>query len=240
MIHGKWAMQKTMKSRGQVSGSGFTLLELIISLALLAATSLIAFTTFWSVSRAYKKGTALSDDINHGDFVIDQLAMGLRSAYFPDAGHKSQMYGFWLEDSGSDESAADSISWVKLGGALAEDENKFAGGPHRVQFFIADDPEYGKSAAVRIWRPYQQSEEFDYKTDIEPVILSSKVKAFSCRVATNLADAEIEWEDEWEATNTLPGAVEITVFLEPVEEGGSRVAMKRLVPIPVAKRLWKW
>ncbi len=220
--------------------AAFTLIEVMVALVLLATTLLIAFSTFWAVSRAWKRGTEISSEINHGDFVIEQLAMGLRSTYFPDSARKSSMCGFWLRNSGSGAHAKDAISWMKLGNSLSAGESRFADGPHRVEFLIIDSADYDNAAAARVWRPYQQPEEFDYETDVEPILLSGKIEGFNCRVATNKSDGEIEWEDEWEATNTLPAAVEITLYLEPKEEGEESLVMKRYIKIPVAEKLWKW
>ena len=39
--------------------------------------------------------------------------------------------------------------------------------------------------------------------------------------------------DEWEFTNSLPRLVEITVYLDPLEEFGDPVELKRVVEIPL-------
>ena len=98
--------------------AGFTLLELLLTVSILAAVSALVFMSFGTVITAWKRGMALSDDLQHGDYVIEQLLMGLRSAYQPDAKGRTAGYGFELKDNGDDPYGSDLISWVKLGGAL--------------------------------------------------------------------------------------------------------------------------
>jgi hypothetical protein len=71
------------------------------------------------------------------------------------------------------------------------------------------------------------------------------VVGLSIRVATNdFENEKIEWMDEWEGkcdaggdlTNHLPRFVEITLFLQPLDEESEPLEMKRLVDIPIAKK----
>ena len=89
---------------------GFTLVEMLLAVGLLAVVTALTFLTFTTVSRAWKKGTDMADGIHHGDFVLDNLSMALRSAYYPDGGGKG--YGFFLEDSGE---TVDDILMLHIG-----------------------------------------------------------------------------------------------------------------------------
>ena len=198
----------------------------------LAAT--MTFVTFHGVVRAWRRGTTLTENLHHGDFVMDQLVMGLRSAYYPDSGGGVNGYGFWLEDNGSGESAADGISWVKQGPALTDSNSPTVAGPHRVQFFMSVDDQGRHVPAVRVWRPYATAKDFDSST-LDAQILSTRIHGFNCRVATNQQDGAWEWSDTWvdDNTNRLPRAVELTLYLAPLEEGRSPIPLKRCVEIPV-------
>ena len=70
---------------------------------------------------------------------------------------------------------------------------------------------------------------------LKPVFLSTRIVGFNCRVSTNLTRDGWTWEDTWEddRTNRLPQAVELSLYLEPLEEGGDPVEIKRSVEIPV-------
>ena len=223
----------------------FTLIELMVALTLVVLASTMVCMTFAAVTKSWRRGTAMADDLHHGDYVMDQLALALRSAYCPNAGGGHPDYGFRLEDNGSGAEAFDSISWVKRGYALTGSNSPTVSGPHRVEFLMAPHGDDGQLApAVRIWRPYALAEDFD-PTALEPVILSSRISGFDCRVATNRGasgvSAEWDWLDTWEddATNRLPHAVEITLYLAPKEEGDEPMAMRRAVSIPVAHLSWK-
>ncbi len=219
---------------------GFTLIELMVAITIVVAASTMVMLTFSGVTRAWRSGTKLVENLDHGDFVMDQLVLALRSAYFPDTGGKVVGYGFLLENGGSGESARDSISWVKMGSALTTTNSPTTAGPHRVEFMISDAGNGKSAASVRYWRPYALPEDFDRK-NIEPVPLSTRVTGFDCRVATNMVMGKWEWEDTWEdeATNKLPLAVELHLYLEPIESGERNVEISRVVEIPTAHLSWR-
>ncbi len=208
-----------------------------VLLVLLAST--MTYVTFAAVAKAWRNGTKIAEDLHHGDFVMDQLVIGLRSAYFPDARGNVTTYGFWLKDGGSGSSAEDSISWVKQGTALTESNSATVSGPHRVLFSIERDDDGNPAAAVRYWRPFALPEDFDAML-IPPEFISSRVCGFDCRVATNTTDGTWEWSDIWEKedTNRLPRAVELTLYLQPLSEGRDPVAITRCVEIPVWRLSW--
>ena len=227
-----------MKSREHCRGSGFTLLELMIAVSLLAAITAVTYMTFGVVVSAWRQSQKLMDHMHHGDFVMSQLVMALRSAYYPDARQGTGGYGFTMKDGGDGEYAADRIGWVKLGGALVGSETTLAGSPHRTQFWVGEDDEGRSGAAVRAWRVHGQPEDFEPEEEVDPFIISTRVMGFNCRTAYEVEDGEIEWLDEWEDTNRLPTMVEITLHFEPVEENGDPVEVSRVLEIPVGYLSW--
>lgn len=221
---------------------GFTLLELMLSVAILAAVTTVTYLVFSTVITAWKKGMTLSEDLHHGDFVIEQLVMGLRSAYCPEVRGGSVQYGLWTKDEGSGESASDSICWVKVGSALVGSDCPFSGSPHRIKFSVEQDENGKRGVAIRAWRLQGQvvgkDENFD-PDKIPPVFLPSKIIGFNCRTAWQKVNDQIDWKDEWEETNRIPTLVELTFYLEPLKEGESPVELKRAVGIPVAPLSWQ-
>ena len=209
----------------------------MLAVAILAVISTLAYLSFSSVVSAWKRGMVLSDDLHHGDFVMEQLVMALRSAYYPDARERGGAYGMITEDVGSGESARDTVSWVKLGGALVGRDSQMAGSPHRVKLSIEEDDEGRPAVAVRAWRLYGQPDTFD-PTAVRPVFLSTRVVGFNCRTAYRRTGDEIDWMDEWEETNRLPTVVELTVYLEPLDRNEPPVEVKRVFGIPVAPLSW--
>lgn len=217
--------------------AGFTLLELLLAISILTVVMAGTYLAFGVVTTAWKCGQAMSEGIHHGDFVLDQLVMGLRSAYYPTA--KARGYGFMLEDNADGSFAQDKISWVKLGRALVGKSCPFADSPHRVEFTV-EDTGRATAVAIRAWRAVGLPEDFD-PTEEAPVSLSRQVTGFDCRCAMEIEDGEIAWEDEWvdDLTNMLPRYVEITVYLAPVDKGGEAIELRRIVELPTAHLSWK-
>jgi len=219
------------------SRKGFTLLEILLAVTILSIVATVTFMTFSAATSAWQRGSALVDRLHHGDFVMSQLVMALRSAYYPEGGVRGE-YGFQHIDSGDGPEAEDEISWVKLGGSLIGGSQNYADTPHRVRFFLDDNENGNRSAAVASWRLDGQSEDFD-PDELPPVFLSSRVKGFNCRAAWSLDDeGEIDWQDEWKETNRIPSVVEITLYIDPVAEKDPPVELKRIVGLRVAEVAW--
>jgi prepilin-type N-terminal cleavage/methylation domain-containing protein len=227
--------------------AGLTLIELLLAVGLLAVVSTVAFLCYDSAVRAWRAGTELSNSLHQGDYVLEQLVMGLRSAYWRAPAHGFQLY----DDGASGAAARDAISWVKFGSALIGAETPYAGMPHAVEVAVRDVPD-GRGGTrsgltVRSWRLDLQKEDFKPDQDVPPVLLSTRVVGFNCRVLDPnqpppVADQkpELKWTDEWTGSNTnhLPYAVELTLYVQPPEEGQEPVEIKRIVRIPMAERSW--
>jgi hypothetical protein len=185
----------------------------------------------------------MADKLNHGEYVMEQIVNGLRCAFYPPPQSNAPAawpeFGFWLEKNGDGPEARDVISWVKNGTALLGPDNALDRGLHRVQVTVQDDSDGTPAVVSRAWRPFANLTSFT-AAEVEPFFISGKVKGLSCRVSTNRTEEGWEWEDEWKdaATNRLPVAVEVTLFLEADEKDEAPVEMKRLVEIPLAPLAW--
>lgn len=238
---------KMIKTRGEKmrasawpcgSGGAFTLIEVLVALSIFVIASGLAYMSFSIVSHAWTKGMDMADNLHHGDFVMDQLVTGLRSAYYPNTRGAQPEYGFYHEDNGVDSYSSDVISWVKTGASLIGSQDALAGTPHRTEFMVEPGLDGESSAGVRAWRTYGLPEDFD-PDEIELRVLSERVTGFNCRTAIEKKQGEIEWLDEWEETNRLPMAIELTLFLTPLAEDEEPVEIKRIVGVPVALQAWK-
>lgn len=221
-----------MRRTGQ---NGFTLLELMLAVAILAVVSSVTYLTFSTAVTGWRRGMALTDSLHHGDYIAEQLAMGLRSAFF-----RNREHGFVLEDDGDGPDARDKLSWVKLGGSLVGKDCPFMGSPHRVEFTIVDGDK-GPEAAVKAWRLAGQMDDFDPE-ELEFLPLSRRITGCNFRLAYEKDDrGEIEWidsdqgSDGWtdDRTNAVPTVVEFTLYLAPPEgdEKQEPVELKRIVGI---------
>ncbi|MEI6210409.1 MAG: hypothetical protein WCR06_02160 [bacterium] len=219
-----------------------TLVELILAVGLMALVSTVAFLGFNAAVRAWRAGTELSNSLHQGDYIIEQLVMGLRSAYWRGA----PGYGFMLTDDGDGATARDKIRWTKLGTSLIGADAPYAGMPHAVEVTVGNvEDGRGKTRTgltVRSWRLDLQQAEFDVDK-VPAVLLSTRVRGFNCRTLDKSAQParvenekpELKWADDWVRSNTLPYAVEVTLFLEPAEEGKEPLEMKRIVRLPMAQ-----
>jgi len=216
---------------------GFTLLELLLSVAILATISLFTFVTFSAVTSAWRGGQRLTESLHHADYALEQVVMALRSAYFPFTGANSG-YGFFLEDDGDGPGNWDEISWVKVGTALVGSESRLAGTPHRVELTHERFDGGEDALAIRAWRLLDEIEDFD-SDDVEPVYLSRKLLGLNvrCQDPEDEDPEDIEWIDDWEDTNRIPSSVEITLYMAAAGEDRS-VEVKRIVEIPVAALAW--
>lgn len=242
---------------------GFTLIELLVAMALLVIVLGITFSTFYGISKAWQRGQTMAENLNRGEFVMEQIVCGLHSAFYPVRQSSSEStntqpantnasatgtpvmassadYGFVLVNDGDGETAHDSIIWVKTGSALLGPEDPLWRGLHRIKISVEEDEDGRLAVASRAWRPYGNAIDFD-SDKITPFFISEKVLGMNCRVAKETDNEEgWKWEDEWgtDATNRLPLAVEVILYLEPIEEREESVEIKRVVEIPVAPLSW--
>ncbi len=216
---------------------GFTLLELVMAIMILSIMTLLSFFCFDAVVQSWQAGIEMSDTMGQADHVMEQLVSGLRSAYYPDTGAQLEEYGFQFNDGGEGPEALDSISWVKIGRALVGEDCGFAASPHRVDVWVEDGrKEELAGLAVRAWRVDLQLDEFEPEKDAPSIGLAPRVVGLNCRMLDKdqpMKDDEPNWQDEWKFSNSIPKAVEITLYMRPVKEDSEPVEVKRIVEIPL-------
>ena len=213
-------MQRVM-TKNQNASTGFTLLEVLVAVVLLATAFTIIWSTFSTTINGWRRSTEFLDRITHGDFVIDQMVSSLRSAaYF---NNRPEKYGFWLESRGGGDAPRDQVSWVTSGTAFMLPEDPLAKGLYRIMLNVEDE-----GLEVRSFQ--HMKEEIDTEA-AEPWIVSPRVIGLDCEVYNF---EEEDWDEEWEDTNAVPGLVKITLFMEPVEKFEPPVKLQRVVEIPIA------
>ncbi|MFH0954392.1 MAG: prepilin-type N-terminal cleavage/methylation domain-containing protein [Verrucomicrobiota bacterium] len=207
--------------------AGFTLLELLVALTILVTAFAIIWGTFSATITAWRRGGELQDELKHGDFVMEQLVSALRSAaFFHTAPSK---YGFRLKSS-SGGYPEDRLSWVTASTAFMPPDDPLANSLHRLVVDIEENEDGDSAVAIRALPHLADMEE----DDVDPWFVSTEVKGISCRVY----DLETEsWEGEWEDTNSVPSLLEITLYMDPLEQYGEPVKIERLVEIPIAPAL---
>ena len=226
-----------VRDRAGRGRGGFTLLELVMAVMIMSIMMLLSFFCFDAVVKSWEAGIEMSESMGQADHVIEQLVSGLRSAYYPDTGQQLDDYGFQFTDGGEGPEARDGISWVKIGRALVGEECGFADSPHRINVYVDDATRSDtRGLAISAWRVDLQLDEFDPVEDVKPVSLSPRVVGLNCRMLDKdqpMKDDEPNWQDTWDFSNSIPKAVEITLYMEPPKEEEEPLEVKRIVEIPM-------
>jgi hypothetical protein len=127
-----------------------------------------------------------------------------------------------------------------MGPALVGEECGFSESPHRVFLSVFEGDRDGKTEkglALRAWRIDLQLEDFKPEESVKEFILAPRVIGFNCRVLDKTQPKKDDlpnWQDEWKFSNSIPKAVEITLYMEPIKEGDDPLEIKRIVEIPMS------
>ena len=223
--------------------AGFTLLELLMSIMILAIMMLLSFFCFDAVIQSWTAGMAMSDSMAQADYVMNQIESGLRSASYLTTVQKEDERGFQFVDGGDGANARDSISWTKegrafVGGLKAIDgKTGIADMPHRVMLYVEDGGRDGEGGLMaKAWSNDFLPDDFDVEEDVKSFLISPKVIGMDCKVLEKPPEEkarEIEWEDEWKSSNALPYKVSVTLYLRPLKERDDPIPVTRDIEIPV-------
>lgn len=212
--------------------NGFTLLEVMIAVVILAIAMTIAFQTFSAVTRAWTGARATMDKLHHGDFVLGQLTASLRSMFMIDlkaeGKSKPEVYAFRIENNSAGE-GEHTISWVTASSAfIPPGDQAYSHGLHRIEVGGGTDEDGVDGLVVTVW-PYLADEE---KVKKKSWFVSENIKGLSCKIY-DTKEGEEGWKDIWEYSNAIPGLIEITLYAEPAKEYDGPVEFRQLIEIPL-------
>ncbi len=212
--------------RSRVSRRGFTLIEILVSVAILTMCMALVAMIYTNTITAWRLAQESMDELHQGDFVIEQLVAALRSeAFFP---NNPKVYGFWLEDRGTQSSAHDEVSFVTSSSAFIPSDSPLQNSLHRLFVTVGPDRTGHEGLSIRALPHIMK--EMD-KEKVEPWIVSARVTAFDCQVY----DADLKsWGDSWDDTNKIPNLIKITLTIAPVHEDDPPMVISRVVEIPIA------
>ena len=242
----------------------FTMIELLAALLILGVVTALATMTFNAIVSSWTVSTEYMDNLQRCDYALEQVVSGLRSMYYPHNGKQDYTYGFYLTDNGDGREADDSdvIEWAKTGQSIVGGQNAAADTVHRVQLMVLEEGNsdyketipvtglYARMCPDPALRPKRDKKvdetDYTFANDemYQPVLFADGIVGFNCRVMKNADSAgedgkgdEIEWEDEWDSSNSVPYKVELTFWLEdPREEKRFRselAPVMRIVKIPI-------
>lgn len=206
---------------------GFTLLEILLSLSILSIISLMIFGSFRSIVESITATEEAMESLHHGEIVFEQLVSSLRSSAFFDSNPSAYTF---LHEPGMGTPSDDMLSWVTGTMAFLPPRYPTRQGLNRI-FLSIEDIDGQRGLAVSAY-PHLLNLEDDQVEEIEPWMISPRVKGLRARFYDVRTD---EWVDEWEDERQIPQFLEITLYLEPLDERGPMRELVRRIDIPVAR-----
>lgn len=214
---------------GRDARRGFTLVELLLALAIFSMIMTIVASTYLGVVRSWLQGTEAMEQLHYGEYVAEQLESALRSAAWFSS--KPEAFGFWLDSTGgTSRDAANEVSWVTSGSAFLLPDSPYQNGLHRIAVTVSGTGDE-RGLLVKTWSHLEEETE---AKDVEGDIVSDEIRGFHCQWYNF---AEERWSQEWEETNSLPKLVQFTLVMKPREAFEKSMEIKRLVELEVAPEL---
>ncbi|MCC5849297.1 MAG: prepilin-type N-terminal cleavage/methylation domain-containing protein [Verrucomicrobia bacterium] len=210
-----------------VKSQGFTLLEVLLALLILGMMSLMIFGSFQSVVETTTHAERAMESLHHGEVVMEQLIGSLRSASFFDS--NPSVYTFQHER-GIGTPPDDMLSWVTGTMSFLPPRYPTRQGMNRL-FLSIEEIDGVRGLAISAY-PHLVDPDDILVAQVEPWMISPKVKGLQVRFYDMTAE---EWVDEWEDERQIPQFVEVTLFMEPLEERGPYRELVRRVEVPVGR-----
>jgi prepilin-type N-terminal cleavage/methylation domain-containing protein len=207
--------------------AGFTLLEILLALSILAMISLMIFGSFRSIVENIAATEEAMESLHHGEIVFEQLVGSLRSAAYFDSNPAAFTF---LHEPGIGNPPEDMLSWVTGSMAFLPPRYPTLQGLNRI--FLSIEEIDGQRGLAVSAVPHLKNLDDDRVSEVEPWLISPRVRGLRARFYDMRTD---EWVDEWEDERQIPQVLEITLFLEPLEERGPLRELVRRVDIPVAR-----
>lgn len=205
---------------------GFTLLEILVAIVILAIAMGVAWQTLAGATRAWTSARQMLDQTHHGDFALTQLSAALRSMVFFDS--QPERYGFRMERN-SEGMGEQTISWVTASRAFLPNGTEFQNGLHRIEIGAGRDDEGHEGLKVSVWRHLAPDEE---RVEKQSWIISEVVQGLRCAVY----DPESEqWDTQWEQTNAIPSLLEITLYAAAPDPTDDPIEYRQLIEIPIGR-----
>ena len=211
-----------MKTKLGRSQGGFTLIEILMAMAIFALVMGAIYSTFMLILRGSQAGLKATAEVQRERMAMHTIEQALTSArsFQLDVQH----YGF-IAENGSDAR----ISFVARlpksfprGGRFGEFDVR------RVEFALENGPEAQRQLVLR-QSPILM--EFDQDETQHPLVLAKNVK----ELVFDLWDARAnDWTDTWTQTNLLPKMIKVTLRLSSVSQNNTvtKEEIARIIALP--------
>ena len=221
-------MACSVNTHGKCSRTGFTLLEVLLGVSILAFIGVAAYTALSGGLRSWQKAEEISVNLQTGRALIDGLGQLLRSSYVSPRG--DEIYSFKGEE--------ESVSFVTTSSCFRlnpketflprnteshpPEANKVVvwGMPRRIGVSLED-------GILNLKQSNPLSEE-----ESAAIALSEYLKDLSFRYYDSAAE---EWIEEWDSSENLPTQVEIKLTVANINPRLDDLTWSRTVQLPLAK-----
>ncbi len=207
--------------------NGFTLLEVLLSVLILAMISVMIFGSFRSITESIMAAEQAMDSLHHGEIVLEQLVSSLRSTAFYET--TPGAYTF-LHEKGTGKPPDDMLSWVSGTMAFLPPRYPTRQGLNRI-FLSIEEIDGQRGLAVSAY-PHLSDPDDAFVEEVDPWMISPRVLGLQARFYNLTTNT---WEEEWLDERQIPAFIEITLFLEALEEGGDLREVVRVIDVPVAR-----
>jgi general secretion pathway protein J len=222
-----------MRRRTRTRSRGMTLLEILVSLGIMAMISLMIYGAFDSLSRG-RRGEALrADRARQGRDAMERMSRELQSAFLSMHTPTNQVLITRLTAFyGQNSSQYDRVDFASFAHRRIVKEAKESD-QAEIGYFVVKDPEVdGKMDLVR---REQAPMDYDYKRGGIVNVIAEDVERFDLRYLDPLTG---QWVDTWDSTqmnaqlNRLPLEIRIELELKPVRNSPPfKYVTKVMLPI---------
>lgn len=194
-----WSISRLSFSKGQCSARGFTLVEVLVAISILAILLTSVYGIFSSVSLARERLDADSAEFHRARVLFDRLGRELRGTYYQPRGRDLVFSG-----NSTDEGAVE----LELTTTAVSPLSQTGSGIARVHYLLVEDQEDAAKGRVLMRSEYPVHEQADEDT-AGMMRLVPGIEAMSLRFY-----AKGQWQTSWDGTTAgLPEQVEIALQL---------------------------
>jgi general secretion pathway protein J len=224
--------RKYVARRG--SRAGMTLLEVLVSLGVLAMISLLIYGAFDSLSRGRKGEAMRVDRARQGRDAMDRITHELQSAFL--SMHNPQNIALVTRQTAfiaTNSSTFDRIDFSTFAHRRINRDSKESD-QAEVGYFVVKDPDHDEK--MDLVRREQAPEDYEPKKGGVVNVLAEDVELFDIRFLDPLTS---QWVESWDSTqltgqlNRLPLEIKVTLVLKPVRNSPPyRFVTKFMMPMP--------
>lgn len=216
-----------MKLQRHRPESGFTLLEVMLAVMLLAAVMTAIYFTWTAGLQGWKSGAEAADSLQKTRAILDGVGEMLRGAVYYDQSDEDEvndaLYALEGIHGTYGDNDADSVTFVTMSSRFLRPYEAERMPWRRVRFSLEQDEQRRPFLAMFSFNALGTEED-----EPLPQKLSDDVIGFRVRYYDQDVD---EWEEDWSDATSLPSQVEVTITYQ-LEGGAKHVVQQCVTPLP--------